>query len=49
MISWVPRMEWQNILAYDFFKQNMKVFETFKNKIKLNSEIKSNEDIKVSC
>lgn len=38
-----------NMGTYDFFKQNKKVFETFKNKIKLNSQIKSNENIKVSC
>lgn len=35
-----------NMGTYNFFKQNIKVFETFKNKLKLNSELKSNEDIK---
>jgi hypothetical protein len=37
-----------NMGTYNFFRQNIKIFETFKNKLKLNSEIKSNEDIKTS-
>ena len=37
-----------NMGTYNFFKQNIKVFETFKNKLKLNSELKSNEDIKTN-
>lgn len=38
-----------NMLSYKFFRDNRQIFETFKIKIKLNCEIKSNEDIKNSC
>jgi hypothetical protein len=37
-----------NMLSYKFFRENKTIFETFKNKIKLNYELKSNEDIKTS-